>query len=135
MEGDDYWNVSHSKSFCFDDDIDEKLLDDDISEISTKSVVSINFFISESDLQIILDEEIHNSESIIPKGLSVEEEVKFLRRKINEITYSAPRVAITKILLNKSCSLECFKSFSEKEQLLDEAILCGDGDAILQVRK
>jgi hypothetical protein len=80
-----------------------------------------------------LDEEIHNSDSVIPKGLSLEEEVKFLRRKLNEFHYSNPITTINKILLNNSCSLECYKSLKEKEELLDAAIKSGNGDAILKV--
>ncbi|KAG5681797.1 hypothetical protein PVAND_011205 [Polypedilum vanderplanki] len=130
---DDYWNVSLSKSFSFDDDIDEKVLDDNVSEISTKSIVPITFVLSENDLQLIIDEEIHSNDAIIPKGLTLEEEVKFLRRKINEFQYSEPSLTIAKILLQKPCSLDCYKSINDKEKLLDEAISSGNGDAILQV--
>jgi len=135
MDQDDYWNVSHSKSFCFDDldEIEEQSADDNISEISTQSSISLGAIINENDLQVILDEEIHNSDSVIPKGLTLEEEVKFLRRKVNEFYYADPATTINKILLNNSCSLECYKSLKEKEQLLDVAIRSGNGDAILKV--
>lgn len=133
MESDDYWNVSHSKSFNFDDDVEEQFLDDNISEISIQSSVSLSYIINENDLQEILDEEIHNADSVIPKGLTLEEEVKFLRRKVNEFYYSNAPSTITKILVNNSCSLECYQSLKEKEHLLDEAIKSGNGDAILKV--
>lgn len=135
MDQDDYWNVSHSKSFCFDDldEIEEQTADDNISEISTQSAISLGAIINENDLQVILDEEIHNSNSVIPKGLTLEEEVKFLRRKVNEFYYSDPLTSINKILLNNSCSLECHKSLKEKQELLDAAIKSGNGDAILKV--
>ncbi|XP_070500332.1 vacuolar protein sorting-associated protein 16B [Chironomus tepperi] len=135
MDQDDYWNVSHSKSFCFDDldEIEEQTADDNISEISTQSSISLGAIINENDLQVILDEEIDNSDSVIPKGLTLEEEVKFLRRKVNEFYYANPASTINKILLNNSCSLECYKSLKEKEQLLDAAIQSGNGDGILKV--
>ncbi|CAG9805097.1 unnamed protein product [Chironomus riparius] len=135
MDQDDYWNVSHSKSFCFDDlDEIEEQTDDNISEISTQSSISLGAIINENDLQVILDEEIHNSDSVIPKGLTLEEEVKFLRRKINEFYLTNhPEATINKILLNNACSLECYKSLIEKEELLDAAIRSGNGDAILKV--
>lgn len=133
MDQDDYWNESQSKSFCFDEESEEKLLDDDVSEISTKSsVIPLSYIISSGDLQTILDEE-NISEYVIPKGLSLEEEVKFLRRRINEIQYSDPNLTVTKLLLGKQCSLESHKTLKEKEELLDEAIRCGNGDAILQI--
>lgn len=134
MDTDDYWNTSSSKSFCFDEDVDEKFLEDDISEVSTKSTaVPLSFVISESDLQYILDEEQNYSDSIIPKGLKAEEEVKFLRRKINELQFCPIPLVVTKMLMNKQCSLECYKTLQEKEELLEEAISCGHGDAILRV--
>lgn len=135
MDQDDYWNVSHSKSFCFDDldEIEEQSADDNISEISTQSSISLGAIINENDLQLILDEEIHNSDSVIPKGLTLEEEVKFLRRKVNEFYYADPATTINKILINNSCSLECYKSLKEKEQLLYVAVRSGNGDAIIKV--
>ena len=55
MDQDDYWNVSHSKSFCFDDldEIEEQSADDNISEISTQSSISLGAIINENDLQLI----------------------------------------------------------------------------------
>lgn len=134
MDADDYWNTSANKSFSFDEEADEKLLDDDVSEVSTKSsVIPLNLIISDSDLQYILDEEQSYSESIIPKGLKPEEEVKLLRRKINELQFCPIPLIVTKMLMNKSCSLECYKTIEEKQELLDEVIECGNGDAILRV--
>lgn len=133
MDSEDYWNTSLSKSFSFDDDIEEQFLEDNVSEISIQSSVSLSYIINENDLQDILDEEIHNADSIVPKGLSIEEEVKFLRRKVNEFYTCNPVSTVNKILLNNSCSLECYKSLKEKEDLLDEAIRSGNGDAILKV--
>jgi VPS33B-interacting protein in polarity and apical restriction len=132
--GDDYWNTSLNKSFSFDDDIEEKLLEDNISEISnvsTSTVINLDLIISDDDLQIVL-EDMLITEPIFPKA-SLEEEVKILRRKVNESQYCPASITISKILLGKPCSLTIYKSLKEKHELLDEAISCGDGDAILQV--
>lgn len=40
---------------------------------------------------------------------------------------------ITKLVANKRVVLESFRSLEDKEALLDEAILSGNGDAILAV--
>lgn len=133
MDADDYWNTSANKSFSFDEETDDKFLDD-VSEVSTKSsCIPLNLIISDSDLQYILDEEQSYSESIIPKGLKPEEEVKLLRRKINELQFCPIPLVVTKILMNKSCSLECYRTMQEKQELLEEAISCDNGDAILRV--
>jgi VPS33B-interacting protein in polarity and apical restriction len=132
----DYWNSS-SKSFSFDDEIEDNIINNDEkseSEISAQSsVLSLNFIINEADLQSILEEEQQLNSEIIPKGLTVEEEIKYLRRKFNEFIYSSANLTITKLLLQKNCSLECYKKLSEKEELLDEAIKSGNGDAIIKV--
>lgn len=73
-------------------------------------------------------------ETPFPKTISIEEELKILRRRAQE-RYAPPAVSsvIRKILLKKPYSLECFRTFHEKENLLYEAIRCGNGDAILAV--
>lgn len=74
-------------------------------------------------------------ETPLPKTISVDEELKILRRKAQE-TYHAPPPAtsiVRKILLKKPYSLECFRALHEKENLLDEAIKSGNGDAILAI--
>ena len=135
MDGDDYWNTSLNKSFSFDDDIEEKLLDDNISEISNVSsstTINLNLIISDSDLQIVLEDQMI-SEPIFPK-VSLEEEVKILRRKLHESQYCPPvAITVNKLLLGKPCSLAIYKSLKEKQDLLDAVISCGNGDAILQV--
>lgn len=79
-------------------------------------------------------EEQSTQEMPIPKNITVEEEVKLLRRLVQE-KFNAPSVSQTmaKILLGKSCTLEMYKSLHEKEELLDAAISSGNGDAILHV--
>lgn len=74
-------------------------------------------------------------ETPLPKTISAEEELKILRRRAQETCYAPPPVAsvIRKILLGKPYSLECFRALHEKESLLNEAITCGNGDAILAV--
>lgn len=73
-------------------------------------------------------------ETPLPKTISIEEELKILRRRAQE-SYAPPLVSsvIRKILLKKPYSLECFRAIHEKENLLDEAIRCANGDAILAV--
>lgn len=74
-------------------------------------------------------------ETPLPKTISVEEELKILRRKAQETSYAppSPTSIIRKMLLKKPYSLECFRALHEKECLLDEAIRSGNGDAILAV--
>lgn len=134
MDGDDYWNTSLNKSFSFDDDIQEKLLDDNISEISnvsTSTTISLHMIISDADLQVVLEDQMI-TEPIFPKA-SLEEEVKILRRKLHESSYCPVLITINKLLLGKPCSLSIYKSLNEKQKLLDGAISCGNGDAILQI--
>lgn len=70
----------------------------------------------------------------LPKHISAEEELKILRRKTQEHFHAPPAMAaVTQMLLKKPISLHCFRAIHEKEALLDEAISCGDGDAILRV--
>lgn len=135
MDGEDYWNTSHNKSFSFDDDIiEEKLLDDNISEISnvsTSAAITLHMIISDGDLQTVLEDQMISE--ILPKVPTLEEEVKMLRRKLNESQYCPVWITINKLLLGKPCSLTIYKTLKEKEELLDSAILCGNGDSILQV--
>lgn len=135
MDGEEYWNSSLNKSFSFDDEIEEKLIDDNASEISNVSskstALSLHLIISDSDLQSILEDQMIN-EPIFPK-VSLEEEVKILRRKLNETQFCSVGITINKLLLGKPCSLTIYKSLKEKQELLDSAIDCGNGDAILQV--
>jgi VPS33B-interacting protein in polarity and apical restriction len=136
MDGDDYWNTSHNKSFSFDDEVEEKLIvDDNASEISnisaTSAGLSLHMIISDSDLQTVLEDQMI-TEPILPK-VSLEEEVKILRRKLNETQFCSIGITINKLLFGKPCSLAIYKSLKEKEELLDSAINSGNGDAILQV--
>lgn len=135
MESDDYWNTSQNKSFSFDDDnFEEKVQDDNISEISNVSsslTLNLRLIIDEEDLVLVLEEQMI-TEPIFPK-VPLEEEVKILRRKLNESQYCPVHVTVNKMLLGKPCSLAMYRSLSEKQQLLDGAIQCGDGDAVLQV--
>lgn len=134
MDGDDYWNTSLNKSFSFDDDIEEKLLDDNASEISNVSsstFINLHLIIKDADLQIVLEDQMI-TEPIFPK-VSLEEEVKIIRRRLHETQYCPVAVTINKLLLGKPCSLSIYKSLREKQDLLDGAISCGNGDAILQV--
>uniref|UniRef100_A0A182M8G5 Vps16 C-terminal domain-containing protein n=1 Tax=Anopheles culicifacies TaxID=139723 RepID=A0A182M8G5_9DIPT len=143
----DYWNDSANKSFNFDEDEvavleiasnnKRSLFGDDTASESNytggQSELPLHSIISDENLEIILQEQSRN-EMTIPKGISLEEEVKLLRKKIQEFNY-APSTSsvILKLILGKPCSLEMFRSLAEKEQLLDEAIASGCGNAILKV--
>lgn len=133
MDGDDYWNTSHNRSFSFDDDVEEKL-DDNISEISSVSsstTINLHMIISDDDLQILLEDQMI-SEPIFPK-VSLDEEVKILRRKLQEFQFCSIGITINKLLMGKPTSLGIYKSLTEKQELLDGALSSGNGDAILQV--
>lgn len=70
----------------------------------------------------------------LPKGISPEEELRVLRRKIQERLHAPPvSTTITKIIMKKPYSLECYRSFHEKTELLNEAVYSGNGDAMLAV--
>uniref|UniRef100_A0A182TLR3 Vps16 C-terminal domain-containing protein n=1 Tax=Anopheles melas TaxID=34690 RepID=A0A182TLR3_9DIPT len=144
---DDYWNDSANKSFNFDED------DVAVLEIATNNKrtlfgeetaseanygtghieLPLHTIISDENLELILQEQSRN-EMTIPKGISLEEEVKLLRKKIQEFNYApSTESVVRKLILGKPCSLEMFRSMAEKEQLLDEAIASGSGNAILKV--
>lgn len=70
----------------------------------------------------------------LPKKLSPDEEVRVLRRLLLDKSHAPlPSTTITRILLGKPCSFEHYKSLTDKEELLDESISSGNGDAILAV--
>lgn len=131
MDGDDYWNTSYNKSFSFDDDV----IEENVSEISNVSaspvVLNLHMIISDSDLQSVLDEQMITE--ILPKVTTLEEEVKLLRRKLNESQYCPVGITVNQLLLGKPSSLTIYRTLKEKENLLDSAISCGSGDIILQV--
>ncbi|XP_063709624.1 vacuolar protein sorting-associated protein 16B [Culicoides brevitarsis] len=147
MEEDDYWNSSANKSFIFDDmegaasDLqikhDKLVFDDAISESSYEFQTSEGFpmrsLISDADLKTILEEQCRN-EPVLQKNITLEEEVKILRReKFERLQGADVDVTVTKMILGKPCSLEAYKSLRDKERLLDEAIKSKNGDAILHV--
>lgn len=74
-------------------------------------------------------------ETQLPKCTGTEDELKVLRRRLREST-QAPSVDIllNRMLMKKTFSLECVRSLTAKETLLDEAIRSGNGDAILTVK-
>ncbi|XP_053669902.1 vacuolar protein sorting-associated protein 16B [Anopheles nili] len=144
---DDYWNDSANKSFNFDEDEvavleipthnKRSLFGEDTSSeasyVNLKNDLPLEAIISDENLELILQEQ-SRDEMTIPKGISLEEEVKLLRKKIQEFNYAPPTESvIRKLILGKPCSLEMFRSLAEKEQLLDEAIASGCGNAILKV--
>lgn len=74
-------------------------------------------------------------ETQLPKGTGAEDELKALRRRLRESTHAPPvNILLSRILMKKPFSLECVRSLTAKEALLDEAIQSGNGDAILTVK-
>lgn len=82
---------------------------------------------------ILVLEEQSLKETPFSKTISVEEELRILRKKAKESYAPPPAIVIKKILQKKPYSLECFRALYEKECLLNEAIKYGNGDAILAV--
>lgn len=81
---------------------------------------------------IVLEEQCLDEQ--LPKGIGAEDELKALRRRLRETTHAPPvKILLRRIIMKKPFSLECVRSLNEKEALLDEAIQCGNGDAILTV--
>lgn len=109
------------------------MLDDSVSEASydlPQNDMSLEAILSYHDLQLILEEQ-STTGLLIPKGLSVEEELRLLRRE--HLNKPSPERAISTLLSGQQTSLEHFRSLNEKELLLDLAIDSGNGDAILYV--
>lgn len=70
----------------------------------------------------------------LPKGITVEDELKLLRRRVRESVHSpSPSTILWRLLMKKPCSLEAVRSLTDKESLIDAAIATGNGDAILTV--
>ncbi|PNF42419.1 hypothetical protein B7P43_G10953 [Cryptotermes secundus] len=104
-----------------------------ISDSSQPATRPLHSLISEKSLLCIL--EAGNFREKQPKGkLNPEEEVRILRRQV-ENRWVPPPVSdtITKILLGHPYSLELYRSWESKTELLDAAIAVGDGNAILAV--
>lgn len=133
MESEEYWNTSHNKSFNFDDDVEEKtfLDEDNISEVSTAVTATLNSLMLESDLFTILEEALQIE--YMPTKLSIEEEIKALRRKLKELQYCPVNMSINQILMGKPVNLCNYKSVFDKKELLDAALEIGDGNAVHQV--
>ena len=110
--------------------------EDNVSEISyelPQIELPMHLIISEEDLATVLDEQ-STIETPLPKNITVEEEVKLLRSKLRDLQHSpSASREISMILVGKSQSLQFFKTFKEKEDLLIEAISSKNGDAVLKV--
>ncbi|GAB0096727.1 Vacuolar protein sorting-associated protein 16B [Sergentomyia squamirostris] len=130
-EEEDYWNVSDSKAYNFDED--------DVSNISEASYEDfpqsdfpLSLLISDQDLQMILEEQ--SRQEILPRNISQEEELRVLRRKFQEERNPPPAsVIISRLLTGRQVQLENYKTLPQKTELLDEAMVSGSGDAILKV--
>lgn len=93
----------------------------------------LHTLISEKNLLCILEAGSYHERE--PKGtLTPEEEVRILRRQVENRWAPLPvKETITKILLGHPYSLELYRSFKSKTELLDAAVAMGDGNAILAV--
>lgn len=137
-----YWNCSSSNAFSFDDDTDGKrsskyLFDEDIPtpDIQANETLGSNIhdIISDEDLKTILEEQSLESYTV-PKGISAEDELKLLRRRLQYVLHSPSiRFTLHKLLLGKKCLLEAYKSLEDKEKLLANLIETRNGDGILAV--
>ncbi|XP_055375308.1 vacuolar protein sorting-associated protein 16B isoform X2 [Condylostylus longicornis] len=115
------------------------IADDNVSEISTEESIAspeefqLNQFISDENLKMLIEEQSLNPEPL-KKGISNDEELRYLRRKIQESIHPPPaEITAKKLLFGKKCSLEPYKALEEKVALLDEVIATGNGGAILGV--
>lgn len=78
--------------------------------------------ISDEDLRTILDEQSLETYTI-PKGISHENELKLIRRRMQYVLHcTSIRFSIYKLLLGKKCLLEAYKSLEGKEKLLESII-------------
>ncbi|XP_037954891.1 vacuolar protein sorting-associated protein 16B [Teleopsis dalmanni] len=156
LDSENYWNVSTRKAFSFDDDDasngfygtstssnkwnPSNILSDDISEASfdnstaaTSLNLSIKSVISDDALELILQEQTLD-DRLITKGVSPDEELKLLRRQIQTTLFNpSPETTASRLLLGKTVPLEVFKSMHEKEELLDNVLSNGGGDAVIGV--
>lgn len=86
-----------------------------------------------SSLLTVLEEQ-SMEEVQLPKSIAADEELRILRRRLQERFHPPPVTSvITKIIQKKPFSMECFRTLQDKESLLDESINSGSGDAILTV--
>lgn len=68
------------------------------------------------------------------KGCPADEELRFLRRKLQDRYHAPePHSIVDKIVANKPVSLDCFRSMAEKRALLDAAMQSVNSNAILLV--
>lgn len=138
-----YWNCSTSNAFSFDDDEEDGarsshfVFDDAVTPVdiphTESSTTNIHDLISDEDLKLILEEQSLES-YIVPKGITAEDELKLLRRRLQYVLH-VPSIKFTlhKLLLGKTCLLEAYKSLEDKENLLKNLIETRNGDGILAV--
>ncbi|KAG4076347.1 hypothetical protein HA402_005790 [Bradysia odoriphaga] len=111
-------------------------VDDNTSELNydfPSSDIPLHLIISDGDLNKVLQEQ-SMDEPQLPKGIALEEELRILRRKIQERLHAPPAsVTVTKMTMKKPYSFDCYRSYREKTELLTEAVSSGNGDAVLAV--
>ncbi|EEB15241.1 conserved hypothetical protein [Pediculus humanus corporis] len=148
QEDENYWNQSNFKPFSFDDEDLSSKSQIFGSSVSSSIIADIIFdgvpTVEKPDLQkrpletLIsknsLDRIFSDGPFIKPQKVSLEEELRILRRKIDD-QWVPPSVlkTIKCIILGQPFSLHLYRSLDLKKELLDEAIKSGDGNAILAI--
>lgn len=150
QDGEEYWNTTSAKAFSFDevDDVTPIVSssskghlfpEDNISEISAEESLPqtdeflLSQLISDEDLKMLINEQSLEEEPI-RKGISHEEELRILRRKIQDTIHPPPvEINAIKLLIGKRCFLEPYKSLQDKIDILDEVIRTGNGAGILGI--
>ncbi|CAG4973641.1 unnamed protein product [Colias eurytheme] len=135
MDDDDYWNTSETKAkaFSFDDDV---LSTQEILAIGQKrssgqtedsvfastitnakrNLVSLNSLVSPKVLDLIV---------LAQSGKDP--------NNTRQIDYDSTSITLKRLILGRTCSLHVHRSLKSKTELLDGAIVMGDGNAILAV--
>ncbi|XP_045506568.1 vacuolar protein sorting-associated protein 16B isoform X2 [Colias croceus] len=135
MDDDDYWNTSETKAkaFSFDDDV---LSTQEILAIGQKrssgqtedsvfattitnakrNLVSLNSLVSPKVLDLIV---------LAQSGKDP--------NNTRPLDYDSTSITLKRLILGHTCSLHVHRSLKSKTELLDGAIVMGDGNAILAV--
>lgn len=101
---------------------DDERSSSEISYEISQSQMPLHLIISDDDLKTVLDDQLM-TDPVLPKNITLEDEVRLLRRQIQEIHYAPVSLTISKLLLGKPCNLNIYKSLKEKEALLDECVV------------
>lgn len=123
-----------NKKVLGNDKTSEISFESNATDLSTISL-SVQSLIGDEALKSLLEEQTLEDLLIVPKDISLEEEVRLLRRQIQISLYNpTPEITVQKLLQGKRVSLEVYRSFQDKQKLLDAVIRSGcPGDALIYV--